>query len=175
MDEKNVTIPVTLDEKTFRRFAMFDAFVVRRKWLRPALFALIMCAFAAAALFLRKEQSGLIAAVLLTVGLGLPLVYVGVFLSQVNLQVLRNKLSPPRRVYTVTLSPEALLVHNDQREEEDLRVGWKEVHRAWKRKRCIYLYVTEKKAVLLPEGQGNVDFADLWQLLRQRLDVKSPA
>ena len=66
--EKIIVIPVRPDKKTFRRFARFDALILRKKWLRPTVFSLIMVAFAFVALLLRKEQSGLIAAVLLVVG-----------------------------------------------------------------------------------------------------------
>ena len=45
-----ITIPVKLDEKTFRRFAYFDMFILRKKWIRPVVFFLIMTAFAFAAL-----------------------------------------------------------------------------------------------------------------------------
>ena len=69
---QSIVISVRLDEKTFRRFARFDMLRLRKRWVKPALFALILCAFAFVALISRKPQSGLIAAVLLAVGLGLP-------------------------------------------------------------------------------------------------------
>ena len=59
-----IVIPVSLDERTFKRFALFDMFSLRRKWVRPAVFSVILIAFAFAALLTRKEQSGLIAAAL---------------------------------------------------------------------------------------------------------------
>ena len=77
--EREITVPVKLDARTFRRFSFFDTFVLRKRWIRPAAFAAILFAFALVALLSRKPQSGLIAAVLLVVGLGLPLVYVGTF------------------------------------------------------------------------------------------------
>ena len=39
-----ITIPVKLDEKTFRRFARFDMLCLRRRWVNPLVFALILCA-----------------------------------------------------------------------------------------------------------------------------------
>ena len=69
---QEIMIPVKLDEKTFKRFVRFDMFILRRHWVRPLIFSLLLTAFAIVALFAKKEQSGLIAAVLLTVGLGLP-------------------------------------------------------------------------------------------------------
>ena len=77
MDRARITVPVRLDAGTFKRFSRFDMFVLRRRWVRPAAFALILMAFAVVALLSGKAQSGLIASVLLAVGLGLPLVYVG--------------------------------------------------------------------------------------------------
>ena len=48
--EKEIVIPVKLDERTFKRFARFDMFVLRKKWVRPAVFSLILLGFAAIAL-----------------------------------------------------------------------------------------------------------------------------
>ena len=49
-----ITVPVRLDSGTFRRFAFFDAFVVKRHWRAPALFSGLMFAFAALTLLLRS-------------------------------------------------------------------------------------------------------------------------
>ena len=87
--EKNIVIQVSLDEKTFKRFAWFDLFVLRKKWIRPLVFSLILITFSVVALFTGKPQSGMISAVLLTVGIGLPVVYFGSFLSQVGMQAVR--------------------------------------------------------------------------------------
>ena len=59
----DIVIPVKLDEKTFRRFARFDMLVLRKRWLRPAVFALILVAFAMVALFSRLPESGLVSGV----------------------------------------------------------------------------------------------------------------
>ncbi len=168
-----ITVTVRLDKRTFRRFAVFDALRVRRMGRRPLVFALLMLAFAAAALLLRREQSGMIAAVLLVVGVGLPLVWAGSFLSQINLQAEKNKLTPPRLVYTVTLSEEGVCVQNVQREEETLRLGWSEVWRAWRRRDCIYLYVTERRAFLLPSGQADAPDDEVWALCSSHLQGRS--
>ncbi len=167
--EKPVVIPVMLDAKTFRRFAFFDTFAVKKRGRKPVLFSLILLAFAAAALWLRKEQSGLIAAVLLVIGLGLPILYTGTFISQLNLQAERFKLNKGRKVYTVTLDNDGVTVHNLQREEEDLRLPWSDVWRAYRRKGCIYLYASPAKAFLLPAGQADAPDQEIVQLLRKKL------
>ena len=165
----DITVHVKMDEKTFKRFARFDMFVLRKKWIRPAVFALIMIAFAVAALLIRKEQSGMIAAVLLAVGIGLPLVYIGTFLSQVNMQAARAKLKPARPVYTVTLREEGVRIVNDQKEEEPQEAEWSSIQKAFRQKGCIYLYVTAQKAFLLPSKQADAPDHEVWAFIREHL------
>lgn len=163
--ERNITIPVRLDEKTFKRFARFDMFTLRKRWVRPVIFSAILIAFAFVALLTKKAQSGMIAAVLLAVGIGLPVVYFGSFFSQVNMQALQQKLKPPRNVYTVTLREEGIRAENNQRQEDALEMEWTAVQKAFRRKGCIYLYVTPTKAFLLPEGQADAPDEEVWDYL----------
>ena len=165
MNRTEYTIPVRLDAKTFRRFSYFDTLKLRKRWVRPVVFALILVAFAVVALLSRKPQSGMIAAVLLAVGLGLPLVYFGTFFSTVNLQVTRYGLDKPRRVYTVALNADGARVTNDQKAEDPVRVPWKEIQAAFRAKGCIYLYVNAARAFLLPDGQGSAPAEEIWEYL----------
>ena len=165
MMPQEIVIPVKLGEKTFKRFARFDMFILRRHWRRPLIFSLVLTAFAIVALFARKEQSGLIAAVLLTVGLGLPIVYFGTFLSQVNMQAVRQRLDPPRPVYLVRLTEQGVEAENQQKKEEPLRLSWQETQQAFRVKGCIYLYVSPVKAFLLPDGQADASDAQVWDYL----------
>ena len=167
--EKTIVIPVRLDEKTFKRFARFDMFSRRKKWIRPAVFALILIVFAVAALLVRKEQSGLIAAVLLVVGLGLPFVYIGTFLSQVNMQAVSRKLKPARYVYTVTLGGEGVTAKDNGKNEETPVIPWEKIQKAFRRKGCIYLYVTAAKAFLLPAGQADAPDHEVWDFIQDHL------
>lgn len=169
------TVRVRLDERTFRRFCRFDMLRLRRKWVRPVVFALILVGFAVVALLTGREQAGMIAAVLLAVGLGLPLTYFGTFFSQVNLQVEKNRLKPPRAVYTVWMDREGIRVVNDQKDEGTLQVPWKEVQAAYRAKGCIYLYVNAARAFLLPSGQGSADDGELWAYIERHMGQKARA
>ena len=168
-DYSDIVVTVKLDEKTFRRFARFDMFSRRKKWIRPAVFSLILIVFAFIALLARKEQSGVIAAVLLVVGIGLPLVYVGTFLSQVNMQAARANLKPDQPVYTVTMRDEGVRIVNDRKEEEPQEVSWDSIHRAYRKNGCIYLYVTPSKAFLLPSKQADAPDHEVWDFIHKRL------
>ena len=168
-DYSDITVTVKLDEKTFKRFARFDMFSRRKKWIRPAVFSLILIVFAFIALLTRKEQSGVIAAVLLVIGIGLPLVYIGTFLSQVNLQAARANLKPDQPVYTVTMRDEGVRIVNDRKTEEPQEVSWDSIHRAYRKNGCIYLYVTPSKAFLLPSKQADAPDHEVWDFIRKRL------
>ena len=170
--ERNITIPVRLDEKTFKRFARFDMFTLRKRWVRPVIFSAILIAFAFVALLTKKAQSGMIAAVLLAVGIGLPVVYFGSFFSQVNMQALQQKLKPPRNVYTVTLRESGILVRNNQRQEDPLEMDWVSIQKAFRRKGCIYLYVTPAKAFLLPDKQADAPAHEVWNFLVEHLGAE---
>ena len=167
MSAREIVIHVKLDEKTFKRFCRFDTLKLRRRWARPALFAGILVAFAAAALFTGREQAGLIAAVLLVVGLGLPLVYFGTFFSQVNLQA--QGLKSPKAVYTVRLDGGGVGVTNDRKAEDPVRLKWSEVQAAFRAKGCVYLYANAAKAYLLPDGQADVPPDEVWDYLKRQL------
>lgn len=169
MARPTITVPVRLDKKTFRRFAFFDALRVRHKARRPLIFSLILIAFSVAAVLSRREQSGLIAAVLLAVGIGLPLVYFGTFLTQVNLQAEKNRLEKPRLVYTVTLNQEGVHVLGGTRAGESLYRPWKDWAAVFLTRGCIYLYAEPGKAFLLPRGQGDAPYARVWQFFREHM------
>ena len=170
--KKTITIPVKLDARTFKRFGRFDMFALRKRWVRPAVFALILIAFSAVALLSRKPQSGMIAAVLLAVGLGLPIAYFGTFLSQVNLQAERLKLDRPRPVYTVTLDFDGVRVVNDMKKEDAQSVRWADVYAAFRRKDCVYLYASPVRAFLLPSGQADASDDEVWRYLKEHLGDK---
>ena len=167
--KRRITVSVTLDARTFRRFAFFDTFVIKKRGRKPVLFSLIQLVFAVAALWLRKEQSGMIAAVLLVIGLGLPILYIGTFMSQLNLQAERFKLGKGRKVYTVTLENSGVTVHNLQQEEETLRLSWDDVWRVYRRKSCVYLYASPAKAFLLPSGQADAPDQAILEALKEKL------
>ena len=165
MSAHDIVVHVKLDERTFKRFSRFDMLRLRKKWLRPAAFAATLIAFAVVALLSGRQQAGLIAAVLLVVGVGLPLVYFGTFFSQVNLQADRLQLKPPRAVYTVILDREGAFVTNDQKKEEPVRLKWEDAQAAFRVRGCVYLYANAARAYLLPDGQASVSQDALWAFL----------
>lgn len=169
MEEKKITVRVVMDAKTFRSFALFDSLLRRRLWRAPALFAGILLFFALLCFLLREraEQAALLGVVLLAVGLGLPAVYFFTFLRSVRMQIRKLKLDRPRPVYTVTISAAEGVRAAVKKESACYR--WEDLHSAYRRNGCIYLYVSAQRAYLLPEPQITGGVEDLWRLLGEKM------
>lgn len=172
MKQKEITVPVRIDARTFKRFSRFDTFRLRRRWLRPLGFALILSAFAAVALASGRPQSGLIAALLLVVGIGLPLVYIGSYFSQLNVQTERLRLDPARHVYTVRLDFDGVRVENAQRKESPVVLRWSDLQAAFRARGCVYLYAGPTRAYLLPDGQSDAGDEALWSCIAEHMEGK---
>lgn len=152
---QQITVRVRMDARTFRRFAVYDAFRVRRLARRPALFFLLMAGFSLAAFLSRREGSVLIGSVLIGIALLLPLGYFGSFLSEVGQTVRKLKLKEPKSVYTVLLHKEGVLITGHQRAGEQLTLSWRDVHALHRLKGALYLYAAPERAFILPSGQAD--------------------
>lgn len=163
-----ITIPVKLDQKTFRRFGIFDTFRRQKRWRLPFWFMVIMLGFAAYAFFQTdKAQSVLIGCVLSGIGISLPVVYFVSF--YLNLRENIKKYGLPRRVYTLKLTDTDVYIHSEMNKDEELTLPWDKLHGVWRAQDAVYLYVLPNRAFLLPNGQADVPDDALWAFLRSHL------
>ncbi len=174
MANESILVPVQMDANIFRRFSWFNVFRRQRRWRPVVIFAAILTAFAIVCFAMRPiaGQSALLGGVLLAIGVGLPIVYIGSFWSSLQSQIRRfgldkNSLS----AYTLEFSQAADCVQI-QTSTERVSYPWGEVYAAYRVSHAIYLYVTIQKAFLLPAGQipGGADA--LWALLRTRISAE---
>ncbi len=129
MEQGSVTVPVKLTAKGFRDFAVFDTLVRQRRWVMPAVFCAILSASALVCHLLRDRSpnAGALVAVLLVVGVGLPVVYFISFLNSVRQQNRRMGLSAKGlAVYTVTLDGNGVHV---QARDRHMDHPWESVYR----------------------------------------------
>jgi len=164
MNKQPVTVNVHMDAPTFKRFALFDTFTLRRRWVSPAVFCAILLAFSAVAFSRRAhaEQAGLIGWLLLVLALGLPFVYFLHYYLQLGAQVRRLSIKKPRPAYFVTLTDEGVRVVNNMAKEAPLSLSWDQVHAVYRRADAVYLYQTENRAFILPAKDASVSLAVLW-------------
>jgi len=168
MARQSITVHVKMDRKTLRSFAVFDTFILKKQWRRPAVFSLILLIFAFVCLFaIDKDQHVLIGSVLLVIAAALPFSYIFMFLSGVKEQAKRLKL--PRRVYSLTLSSSGISISNDIKKEETVWLEWNKIHALHRRKGAIYLYASPARAFILPDGQADASPDELWQMMTQRV------
>ena len=161
-----VTVACKIDRETFTRFAVYDALVRKKGWRNPALFALLMSAFAILCFLGRKThaQALLLGGVLLGVGLLLPAVWLGMFFSSVRRQAGRSGLSPDKAQYFVTLSEEKIFVSKGK---ETADFPWQDAVLARRVRGCIYLYVSPTRAFLLPDSEKT---EQAWKIITAMLD-----
>lgn len=166
-----LALEARITPQVFREFAFFDTFRRQRRWKGPALFALIMGGFAAVCFALRgsREQAVFIGVVLLVVGLGLPAAYVLSFYLSVRRQEKALKAAGCPVAYRLRLEEEGLRVRQGEREE---CCPWAQAAGAWRLRRCLCVYVDERRAFLLPaEDEGEEE--RLWAFLAAHLPGKT--
>ena len=170
MKKNTITVPVRMDYKTLRGFSLFDTFILKKHWVRPAIFGGIFLIFAIICFAATgKQQHWLLGAVMLLIAIGMPAVYVGMFLSQVKAQAKKLRLDPPRKVYTLTFGPDGVGITNDMKQEEAAHLEWEKIPAAFRVKKAIYLYAAPTRAFILPDGQGDAPQDELWAMLVKKL------
>jgi len=171
MSKSAVTVNVQMDAKTFKRFARFDTYSLRRRWRSPAIFAAILTVFAFVAFLMegRAEQASLIGWLLLVIGLGLPAAYFLHYELQLSAQVRRLSIKKPKPAYFVTLTDEGVRVVNNMAKEAPLSLSWDQVPAAYRRADAVYLYHTENRAFILPAKDASVSLASLWDVFAAHL------
>lgn len=161
-------VQVRLSERDFLKFSMFDTFVHKKGWLRPALFAAILGASAGVCFALRERRGAvLLGAVLLIVALGLPGAWLLSFFLSVRRQAKDQGLAGGKYVYTLDLGEKELAVDNGH---ERAAYPWEQIFRVYRRPDAAYLYINPQRAFLLPyacAGEGGEAVARRLERLSQ--------
>lgn len=167
----SITIVSRIDAKTFRRFAYFDAYRLKKRYRTPATFLALMLFFAVCCFLVagRKPGAMMVGSVLLIVGLMLPFSYFLSFVLSVRAQT--QELKQPRKAYTVTLSDgeDGVRITNGK---EQVTLPWNKIYGAYRLPQCIYLYAHPTKAFLLPDGQASVSPDELFAFLVSHMGDK---
>lgn len=175
--ETTITVPVRIDRKIFQDFSVFDVMVRQRRWQRPLVFALMLLTFAVLcfAQVGKREGAVLLGSVLAVVGVGLPMVYFGMFFYSLKQQAGRMGLSRMKDAYRVELGAgEVCMLPAGSQDKADQaeRHAWGDVFGAWRTDNAVYLYVGPARAYILPADQipGGADAA--WGLLKSVLPAE---
>lgn len=164
-EHSTLTMSGNIDRDTFIRFALFDSFRLKKRWKNPLIFAGIFMFFALVCFLGREthEQAVLMTLVLLAVGLLLPAVWFVMYMYSLNIQVKKNNLSSSHAQYFVLLGEKEGQVIKG---EEKACYSWKTIPAAYRVRGCIYLYVSDTRAYLMPDCE---DSDRAWHFLHKQL------
>ncbi|MDD3251381.1 MAG: YcxB family protein [Lachnospiraceae bacterium] len=173
MTPDSITISSRIDTKLFQDFALFDTFTRQKRYRSPLIFAGIMLVFSCICFAMKNaaNQAVLLGGVLLGIGVLLPVFYFGNYFYSIRQQAKKMKLDKPKHVYTVSLTSAAdgITIVSPTGEGGTLRQNWSDLFAAYRRKGCIYLFVTPQRAFLLPDGQANATPDELWAFLQSHM------
>ena len=164
-----LTAHVKINALIFRRFALFDTFRIKRRWVSPAVFCLIFLVFSFACMLSGKEQSQMIGTLLQIIGLGLPACYVLSFLFQVSDQCKRLGLKSLRPAYTLNFAKDELRVINDMAAEPEVKLPYASLYGVWRGNCAFYVYASPSRAFILPDGQYPLSPAQMWDHFKKIL------
>ncbi len=166
MKEKTLTIQYELSGQNFRDYAVFDTFSRRKKWRSPAIFAAILCVFAAVCFAFQHLARGavLLGCVLLVIALGLPAFYVGSYLRSVGKQAKKMDAAGKRTIFTLRLGAEGPVL---SREGQEQSWTWAELEYVYRLPELLCIYPTPQQAFLAAGTQEKLDAA--WAVCREKL------
>lgn len=168
MKEMKMTFHCKMNGKTFRKYALFDTFQRRRRWRSPSIFALILGAFSAVCFLvqLQRGQFPLLGWVLLIIGLGLPLVYLGSFCIPLLAKTKKMDKAGKTIDYVVVVSSTGVTVTRKNQEEH---WTWDDLVGAYRLDDMICLYPNPQQAfLLLPSDHGH-NYDTAWESIASQL------
>ena len=160
---------VYLNEESFETFTKFDILKRRKYWRNPAIFAIILCTSAITCFcFPKKDSAVTLGIVMLLIGLGVPAVYIGTFFSNMKKQGKAQHLDEGRLAYTIELTEKekGIEISNGY---EHMKYAWKDAYHAYRNRKCIYLYITDRKAFLIPDFKKEESTENVWSIITSKM------
>ena len=160
---------VTLDGKTFRKFATFDTLIRTKRIGQILLFTGIMLFFTTLSVLVGGTDARTLTITLAGIGLFLPLLYLGTFFRSVRYQIEHNGLRKGRFLYRLHLTDAPDGVEVTDANQQSARYEWDKLYGAYRVKNATYLYVIKTQAFLLPDDSMEAGADALWNFLSMRL------
>ena len=174
MSKKYISIPVVLGEKSFKSFLTFDVMKKQRLWKKPVALAVFFYMLATLSFASQESYSraATVGSILVVITVLIPTNYFRSFHASAKEQTQKMNLSTPRHVYTVHLSSDTKGISYYYPDEKKAAgtYEWDSVTGAWRTKDAIYLYVTDKQALLIPDNNKERDFEVIWEMIEKNLD-----
>lgn len=163
-DERIVRVDTQIDEKVFRDFSNFNAFVIGKRWLTLIGAAVILAVLSAVNWYTGGNVLAYICAALAVLS---PIFYVIQYVVSLKGQIKKFHLEIPRRFYSVKISSRGVEVKN---ETEHVEFAWKQAYRVYEKEDYFYIFITKARGYILPKADivsGTEDI--LRELIRNNL------
>ena len=168
-------LPITLNDKSFKDFIIFDAKTKNHRFktiiaLTVSFFMLSTFCFASVE---TNETASIWGVILVALSVIIPTWYFKSFRNMITEQTRKMNLTKPRHVYTVHLyhGERGIEFYYPEEKTPSQTYSWESIHGAWRSANAIYLYVTEKQAILIPDYMTK-NPKELWAFLEKELDKK---
>lgn len=166
---RHIDIRVRLDARTFRRYCAFDAFRRQRRWYWPALISMLLITASLAGLFNWVPQLSGASALLMGLGIAVPMMNLGLYFIPIEAQIAQQRLKQAPPVYALRLDDAEVSVTNLQKDEPPVSIPWEKMWAAFENQEDVYLYVNPDKALILPSGQASASTEALWSFIEKHL------
>ena len=167
MNETALSLTVQVSEQEFRRFAIFDGFLLPKQWIKLVAFFMIMLALALANLLTGGTT---LFWELLIISLLSLCAYLAQFAYAVSQQMKRFRLDPTQKAYTLTFSERGDSFTRVSGDQEPRQRRWDKLSGAYRRQTAIYLYTGKGQADILPlEALREGEAARLWMLAESHM------
>lgn len=163
-------LSITLGPASFKRFAQFNAFTRQKKLRRPISIGVagFIGAIISFAMQEVSENMFLLGVLLCVIAFFVPGTYFRTFYASVKEQTAKMNIDPPRLVYTIELTSAADGVryyYPDEKKPAGV-FSWKDLTGIWRTDRAIYLYVSEDRALLIPDSTKFTSQDEAWNFIR---------
>ena len=169
---RDIRIRVRLNAKQFRSYCAFDTFRIRRRHLPVLIIAAVLFTLGLADLLFSKGASGTVAGLLIGLAIAVPMVIFGLYMIQIEAQVSRQGLSSTQEMYALHLCDDDVQISGLHRSAGSVRVPWSDFWAAYRAKGAVYLYASEQRAFILPDGQADVGDAQLWEFICSHMSAE---
>ena len=162
---RRIDIHVRLDAATFRRYCAFDNFRRQRRWFAPTMIGMVLITVALAGLLNLIPLGDSASGILMGLGFAVPMVVFGLYIVQIEAQIAARGLKSAPSVYSLALEASGVTVTNDQKQEPPVALSWDQFWAAFRRRDCVYLYISPDRALILPDGQASAPGDEVWRFL----------
>ena len=170
MSRKSLYLSITLGPASFKNFAVFDAMTKHRKWKTPMSIgaAGVIGGFISFMMQDMWENMFLLGVFLMVLGMFIPSMYLKNFYASIREQTAKMNIEQPRHVYSIEMKsdPEGIIYYYPKEKTPAGKFSWSAIDGVWRTEKAIYLYVDDKRSLIIPDNTKNIRQDEIWNFIK---------